>query len=152
MAIHLDDNPAKTERILQKWKERMGKLNHELLLVPCPYRNLAEAAIDFIQQKLDEDPNRSVQVVMGQLVMDTWAAQALHANTSVAFTLALQRMERVVITNVGYQIHRLNAEPAGAKHEEGASQPAQAAMALSLAANGAANGAKALLQNADEVL
>jgi amino acid transporter len=153
MAIHLDDNPAKTERILQKWKERMGKLNHELTLVPCPYRNLAEAAINFIQQKLDDDPNRTVQVVMGQLVMDTWAAQALHANTSVAFTLALQRMERVVITNVGYQIHRLDAELAGATREEmTAAQPAPA-MTLTPAANGAAaDGAKLPLQSADELL
>ncbi len=149
MAIHLDDNPTKTERILQKWKERMGKLNHELALVPCPYRNLAEVAMNFIQQKLDEDPNRIVQVVMGQLVMDTWAAQALHANTAIAFTLALQRMPRVVIANVSYQIHRLDVEPAISEpNDKIAPLPAPPAPAV----DGAVDDVKSSLKSADEVL
>jgi amino acid transporter len=114
MAIHLDDNPIKTARIKAKWVERMGRLNHELTIVPCPYRNLAGVAIDFVQQKLDEDPNRFVHVVMAQLIMDTWVAQALHANTAIAFTLALQNMERVALTNVGYQIHTPEGAPAQA--------------------------------------
>ena len=116
IAIHLDDNPAKTAKILAKWKERMGKVDHELTLVPCPYRNLTEAAEEFIQQKLDEDPTRFVHVILAQVTMDTWMAQALHANTAIAFTIALQRMERVALTNVGYQIH---APDPVAQHETG---------------------------------
>jgi hypothetical protein len=153
MAIHLDDNPAKTERILQKWQERMGKLAHELTLVPCPYRNLAEAATSFIQQKLDEDPNRTVQVVMGQLVMDTWAAQALHANTSFAFTIALQRMSRVVITNVGYQIHRLDAELAAMKQQQTqATAQKPAIQKLAPAATLATDPTQNPIKSADDVL
>ena len=151
MAIHLDDNPAKTERIVQKWQERMGKLAHELTLVPCPYRNLAEAATRFLQEKLDEDPNRTVQVVMGQLVMDTWAAQALHANTSFAFTIALQRMPRVVITNVGYQIHRADAELAAKAQTAESSKPAMPQV-LAPATNVTADNAPTTLKSADEVL
>jgi amino acid transporter len=151
MAIHLDDNPAKTERILLKWQERMGKLNHELTLVPCPYRNLAEAATSFIQQKLDENPNRIIQVVMGQLVMDTWAAQALHANTSFAFTIALQRMSRVVITNVGYQIHKPDAELA-ASHQHQKAEAAKPALVSASAANTASDGTQNALKSADEML
>ena len=150
MAIHLDDNPAKTERILQKWHERMGKLGHELTLVPCPYRNLAEVATNFVQQMLDADQNRTVQVVMAQLIMDTWAAQALHANTAFAFTIALQRMPRVVVTNVGYQIHKPDDEPAALKQPQAsAPQPAQKlAPAQSVAPEVASNA----LKSADEIL
>lgn len=126
IAVHLDDNPVKTEKIKAKWRERMGQLDHELTLVPCPYRNLSEVAVDFIQSKLDEDPTRFVHVIMAQLIMDTWGAQALHANTAIAFTLALQSMERVALTNVGYQIHvpelvtetpQTHLQPAGAQPE-----------------------------------
>ena len=42
---------------------------------------------------------------MGQLIMDTWAAQVLHANTSIRFKLALQQMSRVVVTDVAYPLH-----------------------------------------------
>jgi len=111
IAAHLDDNPAKTERIVAKWQERMSDSGHELQLVACPYRNLAETAVAFVQEKLAEHPDRFVNVVMGQLVMDTWQAQALHANTNVSFYIALQSMERVAITNVTYQIHKPEPEP-----------------------------------------
>jgi amino acid transporter len=128
IAVHLDDNPAKTEKIKAKWRERMGKLDHELTIVPCPYRNLTEAAVDFIQQKLDEDATRFVHVILAQLTMDTWAAQALHANTAIAFTIALQNMERVALTNVGYQIHKpetaTEPRPVATSHD---AQPTSAA-------------------------
>ncbi|MBX7214021.1 MAG: APC family permease [Thermoflexales bacterium] len=110
IAVHLDDNPAKTERTIAKWKERLGDSGHELVIVPCPYRNLSETAIAFIQSQLDTSADRYVNVVLGQLVMDTWQAQALHANTNLAFYLGLQRMERVAITNVSYQIHAPEAQ------------------------------------------
>jgi hypothetical protein len=151
MAIHLDDNPAKTERILQKWQERMGKLEHELVLVPCPYRNLAEVATNFVQHKLDENPNRIIQVVMGQLIMDSWAAQALHANTSFAFTIALQRMPRVVIANVGYQIHKPDAEPAALKQQQ-AHVPAPEQPQKLTPATISVDGKQNAIESPDEVL
>ncbi len=112
MAVHIDDNPLKTEKILVKWNERMGDSGHALTIVPCPFRNLSETAVAFVEQKLDEHPDRFAHVVMGQLVMDTWQAQALHANTNVSFYIALQNMEHVAITNVTYQIHRPEHEAA----------------------------------------
>jgi len=111
MAVHFDDNPIKTAKIKSKWNERMSDSGHDLTLVPCPYRNLSETAVEFVQSKLAQHPDRFVHVVMGQLVMDTWGAQALHANTNVSFYLALQSMERVAITNVTYQIHKPEPEP-----------------------------------------
>lgn len=110
IAVHLDDNPAKTAKTVAKWNDRMlADSGHELILVPCPYRNLSETAVEFIGQKLAENEDRFVHVVMGQLVMDTWQAQALHANTNVSFFMALQQMDRVAVTNVTYQIHKPGA-------------------------------------------
>ena len=105
VALHIEDNPDKTALIQSKWRERLGQLNHELTIVPCPYRNMSEVIVNHVQALLDGSPNRFVHVVMGQLLMDSYYEQALHANTSIAFKLALQRMPHVVVTDVAYQIH-----------------------------------------------
>ncbi|HQV69197.1 MAG TPA: APC family permease [Thermoflexales bacterium] len=125
-AVHLDDNPAKTAKTIAKWNERMlADSGKELTIVPCPYRNLSETAVEFIQQKLRENDDRFVHVIMGQLVMDTWQAQALHANTNISFYMALQQMDRVAVTNVTYQIHKPGAAtPGHAPESEPASAPA----------------------------
>ncbi len=104
-AVHIDDNPEKTKAIQAKWQQRMGKLNHPLHLISAPYRDLTRPIVNYVQNLLDKNPNALVHVVMGQLIMDTWAAQALHANTSIRFKLALQQMPRVVMTDVAYPLH-----------------------------------------------
>ncbi len=104
-AVHIDDNVEKTQVILAKWQQRMGKLNHPLQMIPAPYRELTGPIVDYVQDVLDKNPNMLVHIVMGQLIMDTWAAQALHANTSIRFKLALQQMPRVVVTDVAYPLH-----------------------------------------------
>ncbi len=111
IAVHVDIDPLKTAKIKDKWEQRMGDAGHDLQMVPCPYRNLTEVAEGFIQHQLEGNPDLIVNVIMGQIIMDTWAGQALHANTSIAFKLALQRMPRVIVTDVSYQIHAPVAEP-----------------------------------------
>jgi hypothetical protein len=79
---------------------------HPLVIVKAPYRNLTQVVVEYVQQQLDKmGPKSLVHVVMGQLVMDTYIEQALHSNTTIQFKLALQRMERVVVTDVSYQLH-----------------------------------------------
>ena len=105
LAVHFDNNPEKTELIKAKWNERMRYANHPLVIVPAPYRNATQVAVDYVQQHLDKDKHRLVHVVMGQLVMDSYWEQALHSNSSIGFKMALQRMERVVVTDVSYPLH-----------------------------------------------
>ena len=105
MAVHVDDNPQKTEMIQAKWQQRMGALNHPLTIVPSPYRNLTESVVAYVEGLLEKNPRGLVHIVMGQLIMDTWQAQMLHANTSIQFKLALQAMERVIVTDVSYPLH-----------------------------------------------
>lgn len=109
LAVHLDNNPEKSEIIKAKWQERMKYAHHPLIMIPAPYRNLTEVAVKYVQQQLDKDSHRLVHVVMGQLVMDTYWEQALHSNSTIAFKLALQRMERVVVTDVSYPLHTTEA-------------------------------------------
>ncbi len=105
LAVHFDNNPEKTELIKAKWDERMRYANHPMLIVPAPYRNTTQVAVDYVQEHLNKDKHRLVHVVMGQLVMDSYWEQVLHSNSSIGFKLALQRMERVIVTDVSYPLH-----------------------------------------------
>jgi hypothetical protein len=105
MAVHVDDDSRKTAMIQTKWQQRLGALNHPLTIVPSPYRNLTESVVAYVEGLLEKNPHGLVHIVMGQLIMDTWQAQVLHANTSIQFKLALQTMERVIVTDVSYALH-----------------------------------------------
>jgi amino acid transporter len=103
-AIHIGVNPDKVEIVKQKWQKRIGE--GELVIIPSPYRLLAEPLRQYIEELQDEVPGSFVHVIMGHLVMDTFWEQALHQNSGVLLNLALGRMKRVVVTSVPYQICR----------------------------------------------
>jgi amino acid transporter len=105
-AIHIGVNPEKAEVVKDKWQERIGE--GELVIIPSPYRLLAEPIKEHIEKIQQEETGCFVHVIMGHLVMDTFWEQVLHQNSAFIFNLALGRMERVVVTSVPYQIHRKN--------------------------------------------
>lgn len=103
-AIHIAVNPDKVETVKAKWQARIGE--GELIIIPSPYRLLAEPLREYIEDLLAKNPDSFVHVIMGHLVMDTYWEQALHQNTAFVFNLALSRLERVAVTSVPYHIHR----------------------------------------------
>ncbi|WP_119066725.1 APC family permease [Aggregatilinea lenta] len=103
-AIHIAVNPDKVDSIREKWEKRVGE--GELVIVPSPYRLLAEPLRQYIEDLQEQTPGSYVHIIMGHLAMDTFWEQALHQNSAVMFNLALGRMERVGVTSVPYQIHR----------------------------------------------
>jgi len=106
--VHVDYNDRKTHVVQQKWRERIGE--GDLVILPSPYRRLVEPIVDYVQKELDANPNAFVHVIMGQLVMDTPWARALHSNNSLGIMSRLQSMDRVIVTNVPYQLHAEDVE------------------------------------------
>lgn len=102
-AVHIGVNPDKSELVCKKWEERIGE--GKLVVIPSPYRLLAEPIKEHIEKIQSETPGCFVHVIMGHLVMDTYWEQALHQNSAFIFNLALGRMERVIVTSVPFQIH-----------------------------------------------
>jgi amino acid transporter len=105
-AIHIGVNPEKAAVVQKKWHERIGE--GQLVVIPSPYRLLAEPIKAHIEALQREIPGCFVHVIMGHLVMDTFWEQALHQNSAFVFNLALGHMDRVVVTSVPYQIRRTN--------------------------------------------
>ena len=118
LAVHLDNESEKTAITKAKWAERMKFAYHPLVIIPAPYRNLTQVAVDYVQHHLDKAPHRLLHVVMGQLIMDDYWQQALHSNSTIGLKLALQRMERVIVTDVSYQLHTSQVErfPVNVEH------------------------------------
>ncbi len=72
-------------------------------------RRLTEPISEYIQTELDKNPDAFVHVIMGQLVMDTPYAKALHSNNSLGIMQELQIIDRVIVTDVPYQLHAEDA-------------------------------------------
>ncbi|MDX2161274.1 MAG: APC family permease [bacterium] len=124
-AIHIGMTPEKTERVRQKWMKRFGN-EGEFVVVPSPFRLLAEPLEEYIQSLRDETPGCFIHIVIGHLVMDTYWEQALHQNSAFLFNISLSRIEGVVVTTVPYQIHHLKD---GLPHDDDAEHtPSPAAM------------------------
>jgi amino acid transporter len=103
VALHVDYNDRRTELVQQKWKARIGE--GELHVVASPYRQLIEPVRDFVLSERDKTPNGFVHVIMGQLVMHNQVERALHSNNALGIIGELQRYDRVVVTDVPYQLH-----------------------------------------------
>ena len=110
LAVHFDDNALKTAVIKRKWDERMKEARHPLVMVPAPYRDLKEVCVNYVKGMQAKHPQAIIHIIMGQIIMDSWAAQVLHANTSIAFKLALQEMDGIIVTDVAYQVHKASVD------------------------------------------
>ena len=73
-------------------------------MLDSPYRSLTEPIRTLILELREQDPQCFVQLIVGQLSMPTYWEQSLHRNSNVILDLILRDLDRVVITNVAYQI------------------------------------------------
>jgi hypothetical protein len=106
--IHVDYDDRKTEIVQRKWKERVGET--ELVILRSPYRRLVQPIKEYIAAELAKSPDGFVHVIMGQLVMETPWARALHGNSSLGIMAELQELDRVIVTDVPYQLHAEDVE------------------------------------------
>ncbi len=101
-AVHIAVNPEKAERTQAKWKALVGE--PELIVIPSPYRHLAAPLREYVEELLVQNPESFVHIVMGHLAMDSFWEQALHQNSAFVFNVALTGLDRVVFTQIPYQI------------------------------------------------
>lgn len=109
-AIHVGINPDKVAQVQMKWQRRIGE--GELVIIPSPFRLLAEPIQEYIEALQREQPGCFVHIIMGHLAMDTFWGQALHQNSAFLFNLALSHMDNVAVTTVPYQIRKPGHEKA----------------------------------------
>lgn len=103
-AIHIGVNPEKASKVSSLWDDVIGE--GELVVVSSPYRQLNRPIRAYVETLLRENPDTIIHVVVGHLAMETTWEQALHQNSVLIFNLALNGLERVVLTIVPHQIRR----------------------------------------------
>ncbi|MBK8987696.1 MAG: APC family permease [Chloroflexi bacterium] len=103
-AVHIGINPEKAAKVHQLWDDVIGE--GELVVVPSPYRQLNRPIRAYVETLLHDYPETIIHVVVGHLAMETAWEQALHQNSVLIFNLALNGLERVVLTIVPHQIRR----------------------------------------------
>lgn len=109
-AIHIALDEQRVETVKQKWRDRIAEPEEQLLVIESPFRQLVEPIRTYVTNERDTDPDGYVNVIMGHLVMDTAWEQMLHQNSAYIFSLALQNIDRVVVTTVPYQLHHENGK------------------------------------------
>jgi amino acid transporter len=103
VALHVDYNDRGEKQIRDKWQERIGE--GELVVLASPYRHLIEPVRDFVLSERDKIPGGFVHVIMGQLVMNNQVQRILHSNNALGIIGDLQHYDRVVVTDVPYQLY-----------------------------------------------
>ncbi|GAB4480766.1 MAG: APC family permease [Anaerolineae bacterium] len=107
-AIHVAVNPEKAEKARKRWDQYIK--DGTLEIIESPYRLLAQPIRDYIEDLCEQNPDTFIHLIMGHLAMDTFWEQAMHQNSAYIFNLALSGLERVVVTQVPYQVHREHGE------------------------------------------
>lgn len=103
VAVHVDYDDRNTIEVKRKWKERIGE--GELIILKSPYRQLIKPVRDFVLSERAKSPNGFVHVIMGQLVMHSSVERALHSNNALGLMAELQHYDRVIVTDVPYQLY-----------------------------------------------
>ncbi len=110
-AVHVATDEAKAAQVQKKWRQYVP--DGRLVTLPSPFRDLVGPVREYVETLHEQHPETTIHVVMAQLLMDNFAAQALHQNTTVIFKLALQHIPGVAVTDVAFPLplsHNSNGE------------------------------------------
>jgi len=101
-AVHIEINPADTQRLKERWEQRGGDM--PLVIIESPYRSLIGPLVEYVRQVRQDHPRHLITVVLPEFVVTKWWERVLHNNSAFLIKLALGNVRDVVITNVRYYL------------------------------------------------
>ncbi|MCW5849325.1 MAG: APC family permease [Anaerolineae bacterium] len=101
-AIHIEVDPARTERLRSRWGE-WGQ-GVKLILVPSPYRSTLSTLIQYLHEVDTERDDDVITVVLPEFVPRHWWENLLHNQTSWILNTALRFQRNKVVVAVRYQL------------------------------------------------
>lgn len=99
-AVHIEINPAETQRIKELWEQWAGDM--PLVIIESPYRSLIGPVVEYVKQVRAEHSRHLITVVVPEFVVTKWWERFLHYNAAFLIKMALGGLRGVVITNVRY--------------------------------------------------
>jgi hypothetical protein len=115
VAINVTFNEGDNAQLLEDWGEFVekparaaGVAPPKLVTLHSPYRHLVKLILRHLAELEREHPNRTITVVVPELVGTHWLQFLLHNQTSTLLkaALLLQGDDRVVIVNVPWYLKR----------------------------------------------
>jgi amino acid transporter len=101
-AVHIEINPADTQRLKERWEQWGGDM--PLVIIESPYRSLIGPLVEYVRQVRQDHPRHLITVVLPEFVVTKWWERVLHNNSAFLIKLALGNVRDVVITNVRYYL------------------------------------------------
>jgi hypothetical protein len=103
-AVLVDIDPQDTARTEIQWAQ--WGCGVPLIVLPSPYRSILETLLDYIEQLLQKDQEGWVTVVLPEILPARWWQNILHNQRALMLKAALLFKERVILTDVPYQLQR----------------------------------------------
>jgi amino acid transporter len=132
-AVHITDDPEAAEVLRRQWEE--WQCGVQLTIVESPYRSLVGPLLAYIDAMHAQFPNKTLTVILPEMVPAHWWEQVLHNQTALRLKAALLFRPGVVVANVPYHLRRYASEIDGSgqtskgsrrRKSSGAQAPARA--------------------------
>lgn len=102
-AVHVSIDSVEAAKIQEKW-ENWGE-GIRLVILESPYRLFLEPLLDYIDEiDSQRQPNEVISIIVPQFVPKHWWNSALHTRTADTLRRVLLNREKIVITEVPYQV------------------------------------------------
>ncbi len=108
VALHVNFDNTRAEAVQIKWNELIGE--SELVFLYSPYRLLLEPITEFLGKIREEMPEGVIHIITGELVVAGNFGPLLHSKNARGLYDELQKIERVIVTSVPYQLGRRRKE------------------------------------------
>lgn len=108
-AVHVSIDPSEAEKVQKKWKT-WGE-GTRLVILDSPFRLFIEPLLEYIEEIIDNrQPNETITIVVPQFMPSERWHYALHMRTADFLRQELLSKHGVVVTDVPYQVHKLEKE------------------------------------------
>jgi amino acid transporter len=122
---HHPDFLSEWNRTVQASIEQAGLPKPELVILESPYRKVVSPILDYICKLERENPDKTIVVLIPQLVEAHWYYRFLHNQRETILRMELLRKgeNRIVIVNVPWKIEKGAEAPKGSGYAEALSRP-----------------------------
>lgn len=102
-AIHVEDNPEDTPRLVREWEQYVGE-DIPLVILPSPYRSLIGPLVTYLEEVRKERKQHIVTVIVPQLSPGKWYHAALHNANGFLVKSYLGNLPGVIVSNFRYHL------------------------------------------------
>ncbi|HEY1293250.1 MAG TPA: APC family permease [Chloroflexota bacterium] len=105
-AVHITDDPQTAEALQDQWEE--WRCGVQLTIIESPFRSLVGPLLAYIDAMHSQHPDKTLTVVLPEMVPSHWWEQILHNQTALRLKAALLFRPGIVVADVPYHLRRRN--------------------------------------------